>query len=146
MMKVGPSRTNKEGWVVMIAKGTFPSQNNEYLGRLMDPEADDPPANSLSWSVWQVKEMYESLIMGLGVPKAVMNRYTGRVKRNTKAFSHAHLKGVCDPTGTCTLPRNCVVITGAVQDSGGDARSSAVCTRKFLLREVPVWSLRMPRF
>jgi hypothetical protein len=69
MMKVCPSRTNKEGWVAMIAKGAVPSRNNEHLGRLMDPEADDPPANSLSWSVWQVKEMCERLILGLAFQK-----------------------------------------------------------------------------
>ena len=58
--------------------------------------------------------MYERLIVGLGVPKAEMKRYVERVKRNTCALSHAHLKGVIDPTGM--LPENSVFITGAVQD------------------------------
>eukprot|EP00563_Minutocellus_polymorphus_P004847 CAMPEP_0181042688 /NCGR_PEP_ID=MMETSP1070-20121207/12290_1 /TAXON_ID=265543 /ORGANISM="Minutocellus polymorphus, Strain NH13" /LENGTH=543 /DNA_ID=CAMNT_0023120931 /DNA_START=183 /DNA_END=1814 /DNA_ORIENTATION=+ len=117
MVKAGPSRTNKEDWVVLIAKGLFPSQNNQYLGRKLDPEADDPPVNSLHWSVWKVKEMYERLIVGLGVPRAEMKRYISRVQRNSNAMSHAHLKGVCDPTGM--LPMNCVFITGAVQDGEG---------------------------
>eukprot|EP00934_Nitzschia_sp_Nitz4_P008980 Nitzschia sp. Nitz4//scaffold316_size20630//3027//5458//NITZ4_008655-RA/size20630-snap-gene-0.1-mRNA-1//1//CDS//3329547511//8970//frame0 len=117
MMKVGPSRTNKgETWGVMVAKDTFPSSSNCYLGRHLDPLEKDPPKSYKERPGNPLSTMYQRLLIGLGLPKNLVSQYA-KISKTLTSLRHAHVKGVRDPTGQ--LPENTVFITGYGADDTG---------------------------
>jgi len=128
MIKVPPSKVSDGGtWVSLIATSAQPSRSSEYLGRKLDPDAKDPPKASMDPSKWRLREMYQRLIVGLGVPKNVIQRYHRGIKRNPGGIQHAHLRGVCDPTGGL-IPADCIFIPGFVKDIGDDNMRRMFCS------------------
>ncbi|KAL7541843.1 hypothetical protein ACHAXR_011280 [Thalassiosira sp. AJA248-18] len=110
MIKAPPSKTCKEGWAAVVIKNVFPSDENNQLGRDLDPDATAPG----SWKDKdrkQLSTMYQRMLIGFGVKKGIVDTYT-KQSRMPKNLRHAHIKGVIDPTGK--LPENKVFVSGYV--------------------------------
>jgi hypothetical protein len=134
MRKVGPSRKNKSDWVVMIAKGLFPSTSNVNIGKYLDPESPDPCSSFLQRPAKPLSKMYDRLMVGLGVPEAVLKKYKTRAKQ-MKGLKHAHLKGVLDPTGM--LPEDSILVTGWCKDSSGERKPFPQGLNKLFVTRAP---------
>ena len=106
---VPPSPTgssDNRAFLLITSDGVQPSQNNEYVGRLLDPEAKPPPKSL------KIKPMSETIIRvwsGLGVPDDVCQDYVKKSVRHCH-LNHAWVTGVADPTGS--IPAGHVFVTG----------------------------------
>lgn len=86
MIKAPKSRSCKENWLTVVVMNEFPSQDNEQIGRLLDPNAQPAP----SWKEQERKQlspMYARMLIGFGVKKRVVDTYTRR-SRNAKTLKH----------------------------------------------------------
>lgn len=61
-----------------------------------------------------LSEMYESILIGLGVPENLVMRYSRVESRTWDGVAHVHLRGVSDPTGK--LPAGHIYITGICKE------------------------------
>jgi hypothetical protein len=108
-LKVPPSRTGNSddrAFLLITSSGVQPSSTNEYVGRLLDPQAKPPPK---SFKIKPMKDMIPRLWSGLGVPENVCRDYVKKSVRQSH-LNHAWVVGVADPTGS--IPTGHVFVTG----------------------------------
>lgn len=124
MRKVGPSRTADDAdWAILIIckNGIHPSRNNWYFGRLLDPDARDPPK---SFTPKPISKTVAYLWRGPGVPANVVADYEAR-SASRQGLMHATLNGVSDYTNL--LPAGHVFVPGL-------GRLAATITSMFVAR------------
>jgi hypothetical protein len=86
MIKVPHSQICNEGWVALIIKNVFPSEENNQLGRFLDPEVDARK----SWASEYKKplsDMYQRMLIGFGVKESVVKDYAQSAKK-AKMLKH----------------------------------------------------------
>jgi ribosomal protein L24 len=108
-LKVPPSQTGSSddrAFLLITSSGVQPSSTNEYVGRLLDPQAKPPPK---SFKIKPMKDMIPRLWSGLGVPEDVCQDYVKKSVRQSY-LNHAWVVGVADPTGS--IPTGHVFVTG----------------------------------
>ncbi len=93
MVKVPPSQSCNEDWVVVVVTDVFPSKKNNIIGSILDPNKKDPTPKTLRDLQHTAKfsEMYQRLFRGFGVPKEALQKYYSNVKESAHAIKHTHL-------------------------------------------------------
>jgi len=93
MVKVPPSQSCNEDWVVVVVTDVFPSKKNNTIGSILDPAKKDPTPKTLRdlQNGAKFSEMYQRLFRGFGVPKEVLKKYYSNVKESAHAIKHTHL-------------------------------------------------------
>jgi hypothetical protein len=88
MIKAPRSETCGESWAAVIIKNEFPSEENNQMGRFLDPDAEN--ANN-SWMVNDrrkpLSKMHQRMLIGYGVKVSDVNAYT-RSAKNPKHLKH----------------------------------------------------------
>ena len=74
MRKVPESKTCNETWVAILIMNKFPSDENNCMGRFLDPEL----STTKSWKEKDRKplsKMYRRMLIGYGVEESAVERY-----------------------------------------------------------------------
>ena len=79
MRKVDPSRYNTDTWVVVVAKGTFPTNENHNFGKYLDPDYK-PCESFLNGRQKELSDMYKFLMIGVGIPENMVKDYVLKSK------------------------------------------------------------------
>jgi hypothetical protein len=91
MIKAPPSETCTERFAIVVVKTSFPSEENNQMGRFLDPDAVN--ANN-SWMVNDrrkpLSKMYQRMFIGYGVKVSDVKKYT-RLSKNPKNLKHGML-------------------------------------------------------
>ena len=80
MIKVLQSRICNEGWVALIIKNVFPSEENNQLGRFLDPEVEARKSWVSDYKK-PLSEMYQRMLIGFGVKISVVKDYAQSAKK-----------------------------------------------------------------
>jgi len=133
MRKAPPSRTCDERWAAVVIKNVYPSEENNQLGRHLDPEGT--PAKSWREKVRKpLSSMYQRMLIGYGVKESDVTTYTKK-SRNSHKMRHAHLRGCTDPTGK--LPEHKVFISGYISSSDNSRELFGKVHKKVYLSRSP---------
>jgi hypothetical protein len=111
MVKVSPSknkesRKSDEAILLITKQGRHPTSFNTQLAKQLAGKDLSP---SFDKSIKKLSDMICRMLIGLGVPVALMNEYVRRSQRREK-LRHAWIVGVADPTGG--IPEGHVFVTG----------------------------------
>jgi len=110
MLKVDPSKTNKDDRAKLLVNNIFPSDNNRNLSKYLDKGKKKPPKSFYMQK--ELSRMYSFVLEGLSSEKSVVNHYIKRSKF-LNGVKHTNLIGVADPTGK--LPIGKIFLTGSVR-------------------------------
>jgi len=135
MMKAPPSKTCDGNWAAVIIKNKFPSEENNQMGRLLDPDAANATGSWMDQDRKPLSKIYKRMLIGFGVEEKVVNSYASQSKKNPKKLKHVHLKGVIDPTGK--LPENKVFISGYTTDGDNNRQLFGKVHKKIYISRSP---------
>lgn len=84
MIKAPESQTCHDNWVAVVVKTVFPSKENNSLGRLLDPNAQEPCKSWREEDKRPLSTMYQRMLIGFGVTSRDVNTYVKRSKNCMK--------------------------------------------------------------
>jgi hypothetical protein len=90
MIKVPPSETCTDNFAVVFVNNSFPSEGNSLLGRFLDPSL----TTTNGWMKDHRKplsDMYRRMLIGYGVKKSVVDKYTRLAIKHPKNLKHGML-------------------------------------------------------
>ncbi|GFH61987.1 hypothetical protein CTEN210_18463 [Chaetoceros tenuissimus] len=121
MKKVDKSKKprNKNACIVVCKAGVDPSKNAKQIAKLphVDKDASGP---AKSFEVKKLSKMLIRLLVAIGVPRKVVDRYVNRSafrsheqeKKGKFHLHHAFVRGVADPTSNRSMEPNTIFISG----------------------------------
>lgn len=108
MIKVKGLEFSANDSATIVFKKAAPSVENKYHGRYLDP-SEEAPLSFLEKKHKDLSEMYQRMLIGLGVSQRMCKSYVIR-SRSTEGLMHTHMMGTADPTGC--IPYRKVFISG----------------------------------
>ena len=102
------SKPSSDKVTIVFKMLTAPSDENEKLGRFLDP-SEEAPNSFVTKSRKDLSDMYQRMLIGYGVGQSICRAYV-KQSRRTEGLRHATLIGAADPTGS--IPYGKVFIPG----------------------------------